>query len=185
MSSSESESARILHERDEKTFKERQERLQVLLSQKSPKDKCFEPLLVMEYSDDAGLCWIEGAFAAAVIMTRLAFEALLAYHYRCTKRYADKRAKMNDLSFSNLIEQAETDGLITKREALVLHELREACISCVQVHDPNTALRLANDGKGVKICGEGAADIAKKSIKLLITLLPKMVQQLGIIPRGH
>ena len=174
----EPKAAQMIQEDDEGTFEARRARLQFVLDNSKDDVDYFTSGLAANYRDEAMLCWVTGAFAAAVVMTRLAFEALLATPYRLNKKHEDDRAKLTNTSFFNIIEEAENDGWITKEDALALHELREANISCVQVHDPVTDIKFFNQGRGIKEYGEGVADIAKKSIVLLLTLFPQLSRKI-------
>lgn len=84
--------------------------------------------LAVSYYEEARLCWYMGTFIATIIMTQLAFEELLRSHFRRFKGAegkVDTRTKINQASFGDLVNAAETQGWISTKHASQLNRLRK------------------------------------------------------------
>jgi len=184
-----SEIRNLILEGDERPYNGRFERLKFLLS---VEDKNPFPVsaLVLEYYEEARLCWYMGAFVAAIVMVQLSFEELLRSHYRVAKGIGGKLncgKKVDQANFSDLIDAARNDGWISQEEAKLLHHLRKN-IRNPYVHVKD--IKLNSGGKpnrkrldfftlylkikAPEVIGCDVKNEAKKAIRLLVTLLPKI-----------
>jgi hypothetical protein len=116
---------RILLNSDEYKFEDRLRRLKYLTDM--DKDAVIDLMpapdgLSASYREEAGTCYVEGNFIAAIAMVNLTFDALLRAIFRST--YLDKR-HLDNMDFSELIDKAVAEGYITADESRALHHIRK------------------------------------------------------------
>ncbi|MCK4307695.1 hypothetical protein KAW50_05665 [candidate division WOR-3 bacterium] len=122
-----SEIQKFIREADNRSYSGRVERLKFLLSIEN-QSSFPASALASEYYEEARLCWYVGAFVATIAMVQLAFEELLRSHYRVAKGVGGKLncgIKVDQASFSNLIDEATNDKWILEEEVKSLHNLRK------------------------------------------------------------
>lgn len=171
---------------DERAHNGRLERLRFLLARQDPNPAPVEAL-AHEYFEEARLCWYTGAFVATIVMSQLALEEMLRAHYRLCKGVDGKlneRLKVDEASFSNLINQAETDGWLSREEATQLNRIRRDFRNpYVHLHDLDTSndlfakpnfLRQLIKITAAQLAGNGAEDEARRSISALVELFPSI-----------
>ena len=183
-----SEIRNLLLEGDKRSYNGRFKRLKFLLSIEDQ-----EPFpvsaLAYEYYEEARLCWYMGAFVATIVMVQLSFEELLRSYYRMTKGIGGKLScgkKVDQANFSDLINEAHNDSLISEEEAKLLHNLRKN-IRNPYVHSKD--IKVNRDGKpnrktdfftqclkieAPEVVGCNVEDEAKGAVQVLVTLLPKI-----------
>lgn len=185
---------RLVSEGDERSYKDRFERLKFLLSIED-KEPFPVPALVSEYYEEARLCWYVGAFVATIIMVQLSFEELLRSHYRVAKGVGGKlnySKKVDQVSFSELIDEAQNDNWISREEAKLLNNLRKN-IRNPYVHAKD--IKINNDGKSdlmgpnfliqylkikaPEVIGCDVENEAREAIQLLVALLPRISRRCG------
>jgi len=189
-----SEIRNLILEGNERSYNRRFERLRFLLSIEDQESFPTSPL-VYEYYEEARLCWYVGAFVATIVMVQLSFEELLRSHYRIAKGIGGKLncgKKVDQASFSDLIDEAYNDNWISKGEAKLLHNLRKN-IRNPYVHVKD--IKVNSDGKpnqkgpnfftqylkiiAPEVIGGDVENEAKEAIKLLVTILPKISIHFG------
>ena len=189
-----SEIQKLIHEGDNQSYNGRFDRLKFLLSVEN-QFSFPTPALASEYYEEARLCWYVGAFVATITMVQLAFEELLRSHYRVAKGVGGKLncgIKVDQASFSNLIDEATNDKWILEEEAKSLHNLRKNVrnpyvhVKDVKVNDygktnlkkPNFFIQYLKI-KAPEVIGADVENEAKWAIQLLVTLLPKISCRYG------
>ena len=85
-------------------------------------------IIAQEYFFEAQRCWLEGLFFATIVMTQMTFEEGLKHSFR---GYYDLRGDKKNLNFVNscgfnqIIDLANKEKYITKKESEQLHKLRK------------------------------------------------------------
>jgi hypothetical protein len=120
---------RTLHDSDEHTLGDRTQRLKYLADADNLKDICLIPApdgLTASYREEAAKCYVQGTFIAAIVMVSLTFDVLLRSIFRskhgenrCDKRHLD------NMDFSELIDNALAEGHITLDESKALYHIRK------------------------------------------------------------
>ena len=188
-----SEIRNLLLESDKRSYNGRFKRLRFLLSIEDQ-----EPFpvsaLAYEYYEEARLCWYVGAFVATIVMVQLSFEELLRSHYRMAKGIGGKLScgkKVDQANFSDLINEAHNDSLISEEEAKLLHNLRKNIrnpyvhVKDIKVNRDRKPNRKTDffaqylKIKAPEIIGCDVEDEAKDSVQVLVTLLPKISRRFG------
>lgn len=176
----------MMRSAERRDHKDRLERLRILCAYGDFAPGWMEGL-AYEYREEARLCWYIGAFVAAIVMSQLAFEEVLRSHYRAAGRRqweSQRLLPLDKTGFTTLIDKTHEDGLITPREAASLHELRKDYRNPF-VH-PHGVRKDATKPdffrQHMKIVapqsvGESVELEAKKTIILLIRLLPKICRR--------
>ena len=122
-----SEIRNLLLESDKRSYNGRFKRLRFLLPIEDQEPFPISAL-AYEYYEEARLCWYMGAFVATIVMVQLSFEELLRSHYRMAKGIGEKLScgkKVDQANFSDLINEAHNDSLISEEGAKLLHNLRK------------------------------------------------------------
>lgn len=190
----ESEIKTLIVEGDERSYNGRFERLRFLLLIEDQEPFPIS-VLVSEYYEEARLCWYVGAFVATIVMVQLSFEELLHSHYRMAKGIGGRLncgKKVDQSSFSDLIEEGQNDNWILEGEAKALHNLRKN-IRNPYVHVKD--IKITSDGKpdlrrhnfftqhlkikAPEVMGCNVENEAKEAIQLLVTLLPEISRRHG------
>jgi hypothetical protein len=85
------------------------------------------PPLAAAYYDETKRCWYNGEFVATVIMARLALEELIRSHYRVFRDRLKFKSgkKVDNVGFTELINQALSDRYISKEEAKKLRHIKK------------------------------------------------------------
>jgi len=189
-----SEIQKLIREGDNRSYSGRFERLRFLLSIEN-QSSFPTPALAFEYYEEARLCWYVGSFVAAIAMAQLAFEELLRSHHRVVKGVNGRLScstKVDQASFSNLIDEAINSNWISEEEANLLHNLRKN-LRNPYVHTKD--IKVNNKGKpdlkrsnfsveylkikAPEVIGSDVENEAKEAIQLLITLFPEMSSRCG------
>ena len=189
-----SEIRKLILEGDERSYNGRFERLRFLFSIEDQKPFLI-PALVSEYYEEARLCWYVGAYVATIVMIQLSFEELLRSYYRVAKGVGGKLnygKKVDQASFSELIDEAQNENWISREEAKLLHNLRKN-IRNPYVHAKD--IKINNDGKSdlrgpnfltqylkikaPEVIGCDVENEAREAIQLLVALLPKISRRCG------
>ena len=181
---------RLIEVSNEREHVGRVERLRMLIS--VPQLQEFPcSALALAYHEEARLCWCMGAYVATIVMSQLAFEELLRAHYRAFTGDLDRRKKLDNASFATLIVTAQGDGWILEDEAVQLHNMRRNYRNAyVHPHDyTNWATQDKDSDKpnfqkqtlkiyAPELMDQGVTDEAWESIRLLVSLLPKVSRRL-------
>lgn len=185
---------RLIVEGDERSYNGRLERLKFLLSIEGQETFPI-PALVLEYYEEARLCWYMGAFIATIIVALLSFEELLRSHYRVAKGIGGKLncgKKVDQASFFDLIDEAQSDNWISEEEANSLHNLRRN-IRNPYVHTGDVKINSNGEPdlrrlnfltqylkiKAPEVMGSDVENEAKEAIQLTVILLPKISRRYG------
>ena len=184
---------KLLLKSDKRSYNGRFKRLKFLLS---VEDQNPFPIsaLAFEYYEEARLCWYMGAFVATIVMVQLSFEELLRSHYRVVKGIDGKLScgkKVDKTNFSDLIDEAHNDSLISEEEAILLNDLRKNIRNpYVHVKDikvncegkPNRKTDFFTQYLKIKAPEVVGCDVegeARRSVQVLVTLLPKISRRFG------
>lgn len=148
-------------------------------------------VLAIEYYEEARLCWYDGAYVASICMVQLAFEELLRSYYRSARGIEGrlkfgKNKKVENVAFYELIEEAREDRLISEHEEQELHHLRKN-IRNPYVHVKDVKIENGKQNlqkpdfftqylkiKVPEVIGTDVEDEARFTIKVLITIFPKI-----------
>jgi len=188
MHSADDELEQLIHDANERAHGGRLERLRFLFSQEDTNPAPVEAL-AYEYYQEARLCWLHGAFVAAIVMGQLAFEELLRSHYRVAKGVAGKlneHIKVDEAGFADLIRQSESDGWLYPEEAAALNRIRKDFRNpYVHPHDFDLSNQFAKPNflrQYIKIVApelveSGAESEARENIRILVTLFPSIARR--------
>jgi len=139
------------------------------------------PGLAAEYYQEARLCWYCGSFVASILMTQLSFEEALRAQYRVARGVRGSLTggkKVDDAGFSDLLQEAKTDGLLNAKEFRSLDELRRLRNPYVHSKDVGGSDKrpdfseLTLKIKAPFLVSIGAEKEAERSIRTLVTLFP-------------
>ncbi|PKB63486.1 MAG: hypothetical protein BZY80_06900 [SAR202 cluster bacterium Io17-Chloro-G2] len=176
----------MVKDSDEKEFYSRVARLGMLCRQQDD-DPGFFNSLALAYHEEARLCWVNGAYVAAILMSQLALEEMIRSHYRAFSGNVSVAQKVDRAGFADLIDQAEKDGWVETEEAKQLHVIRKNYRNpYVHPHDnlgeANSDAQISNPNaftQAVKIyapqLGHGdVMDEAWQVVKILVVLFPRI-----------
>jgi hypothetical protein len=142
------------------------------------------PLLAFQYFEECRLCWLSGAFVATIAMAQIAFEELLRDRYRAEKGFGgmlNPDVTVDFAGFKELIQQAEIENVITRKEAAALHRLRvmrktyahtkspkEPALSAMEYVYRQAEKFVENKGK-IRVKEE-----AQRATELLLSIFPRL-----------
>ncbi|MBI2938359.1 MAG: hypothetical protein HYY22_09140 [Thaumarchaeota archaeon] len=133
------------------------------------------------YYEEARLCWFIGAFVATILMSQLAFEEMLRSLFRVANGVGGQistKKNVNDAGFSDLINQAKHEDLITLEEANALHLIRKSYRNpYVHSHDVNVKPNFSTQEMKIfapTLVEASVEDEARTTIRILVNLFPKI-----------
>jgi hypothetical protein len=158
------------------------------------------PALAYEYYQEARLCWYVGVFVATIVTCQMCLEEWFRSHYRVvggvrghlrltgrgTKK--QRRVRVDDARFAELVQEASADGILTPIEAEALDRMRvELRNRYMHVEDVKRQVA-ASDGRDFftqhlrivapQLVGEGVQHQARQAIALTVRLISSLSARL-------
>lgn len=121
----------FLKEQDMLSLPHRAKRLKFLVEKFGELQYIGLPQMAFYYFEGARLCYLNGTFAACVLIVQAALEDILRSFFRFS---GDD--KITELGFKGLIDECLRKNLINEEEAINLHNVRKCRNPYVHTKDP-------------------------------------------------